>query len=96
MTLTTKRAIQQVFLMERGFGPDSMRLTKVCPHCGKGNPSANDTCADCGEALGSKTLFDLYLSRHPRCPQCGIAVTRAAVYCPSCGTRIERRKAAAV
>ena len=95
MTLTTKRAIRQVFLMERGFGTDSMRLTKVCPHCGKGNASANDTCADCGAALG-ETLFDLYRSRHTCCPGCGIAVTSAAVYCPACGTRIEQRKAAAV
>lgn len=93
MTLTTKRAIRQVFLMERGFGPDAMRLTKVCPHCGRGNSSADDTCGDCGTALGNETLLDLYLSRHTRCPNCGIAVTREAVFCPDCGTQIRRRKA---
>lgn len=93
MTLTTKRAIQQVFLMERGFGLDAMRLTKVCPHCGRGNPTASDLCADCGTALGNKTLLDLYRSRHTCCPGCGIAVTREAIFCPDCGTRIRRGKA---
>lgn len=96
MTVTTKRAIRQVFLMERGFGPDTMRMTKVCPHCGRGNPSAYDTCIDCGGALGSRTLLDLYLSRHTCCPGCGIAVTRGAVYCPTCGTHIRPGKAVAV
>lgn len=57
MTLTTKRALRQVRLMEYGFGPDIMRLTKVCPCCGKGNPSRSRTCADCGAALGDKTLL---------------------------------------
>lgn len=94
MTLTTKRALRQIQLMEYGFGPDVMRLTKVCPHCGKGNPSDCGTCADCGAALGDETLLDLYRSRHPCCPGCGIAVTRAAVFCPDCGTRLKRGKAA--
>lgn len=94
MTLATKRAIRQVFLMERGLGPDVMRLTKVCPRCGRGNPSANSTCADCGAALGEQTLLDLYRSRHPCCPDCGIAVTHAAVYCPRCGAHLRCGKAA--
>ncbi len=93
MTLMTKRAIRQVFLMERGFGPDAMRLTKVCPNCGRGNPSVNDTCADCGETLGSETLLDLYRSRHTCCPECGITVTSSAVYCPNCGVHIRNGKA---
>lgn len=96
MTLTKKRSIQQIFLMERGLGPDVMRLTKVCPSCGRGNNVANDRCVDCGEELGSKTLLDLYLSRHTCCPHCGIAVTRTAIYCPSCGTRVKLGKAAVV
>lgn len=94
MTVMTKRAIQQVFLMERGFGPDAMRLTKVCPRCGRGNPAAGEACTDCGAALGNQTLLDLYLSRHTCCPHCGIAVKRGAIFCPDCGTRIKCRKAA--
>lgn len=93
MTLTTKRALRQVRLMEYGFGPDIMRLTKVCPHCGKGNPSGNDTCSDCGAALGDKTLLDLYRFRHPSCPCCGGTVTRTAIYCPDCGTHLKRKAA---
>lgn len=94
MTLTTKRALRQIQLMEYGFGPDIMGLTKVCPCCGKGNPAECDTCADCGAALGDQTLLDLYRSRHPSCPCCGGTVSRAALYCPDCGTRLKRGKAA--
>lgn len=94
MTLTAKRALRQVQLMEYGFGPDVMRLTKVCPCCGRGNPSGHQHCADCGAALGESTLLELYRSRHPCCPKCGIAVTRAAVYCPECGTHLRQERAA--
>lgn len=90
MTLTTKRAIRQVFLMERGFGPDTMRQTRVCPRCGRGNPAAGESCADCGAPLG-ETLLDLYRSRHPCCTKCGIAVTHTAAYCPRCGTQLLQR-----
>lgn len=94
MMLTTKRALRQIQLMEYGFGPDIMRLTKVCPCCGKGNPADFDACADCGAALGDKTLLDLYRSRHPSCPCCGETVTCAAIFCPECGTRLKYGKAA--
>lgn len=94
MTRFTKRALWQVQMMEYGFGPDIMRLTKICPRCGKGNPSANSACADCGAALGEQTLLDLYRSRHLCCPDCGIAVTRTAAYCPRCGAHVRRGKAA--
>lgn len=94
MTLATKRALRQVQMMECGLGPDIMRLTKVCPRCGRGNSAANDTCTDCGAALGEQTLLDLYRSRHPCCPNCKIAVTHAAAYCPRCGAHLRRRKAA--
>lgn len=93
MTLDTKRALRQIELMEYGFGPDVMRLTKICPHCGKGNPSGGSICTDCGAALGSETLLDLYRSRHRCCPACGIAVTDAALYCPACGTHLQQGKA---
>lgn len=94
MNLTVKRALRQVEMMESGFGPDVMRLTKVCPHCGRGNPAALTACTDCGVALGEKTLLDLYRSRHTCCPGCGIAVTSEAVYCPRCGAHIQQGKAA--
>ncbi len=93
MTRSTKRALWQVQMMEYGFGPDIMRLTKVCPHCGRGNPAANTACTDCGGALGEQTLLDLYRSRHPCCPDCGIAVRNATLYCPECGARIRHGEA---
>lgn len=94
MTLTTKRALRQVQLMEYGFGLDVMRLTKVCPHCARGNSAGASACADCGGALGSETLLDLYRSRHPCCTSCGATVTRTAAYCPACGAYLRRGKAA--
>lgn len=94
MTISVKRSLRQIRLMEYGFGPDVMRLTKVCPDCGRGNSADLASCSDCGAALPEKTLLDIYRSRHPCCPRCGNAVRRAAVFCPDCGTRLRQTRAA--
>lgn len=87
-SLQTKRALDRVMMLEYGFGPETMRLRKICPECGKGNPSGRTTCMDCGAALSEKTLYDFYRANHRHCPRCGIVVTRTACYCPECGKRL--------
>lgn len=89
--LRTRRASRRVQMLEYGFGPETMRLMKICPDCGRANRARDSRCADCGSTLPEKTLYDFYRSRHRCCPDCGIAVTDIAVYCPECGRRLPKR-----
>ena len=89
-SIQTRRALDRVRMLEYGFGPETMRHRKICPACGRGNPSERVTCIDCGADLPDGTLYDFYRTRHRCCPDCGIAVTRRARYCPECGQRLSR------
>ena len=86
--LRTRKASRRVELLEYGFGPETMRLMKICLACGKANRAQDARCTDCGAALPEQTLYDFYRARHRCCPGCGIAVTRVARYCPECGRRL--------
>jgi predicted amidophosphoribosyltransferase len=53
---------------------------KVCPYCGIGNETEQETCGGCGAAL----LVEL-----PRvCPKCSRQHTSDALFCQACGTRL--------
>lgn len=85
-----RRVLRQVEQLEYGFGPETMRIRKICPACGKGNFDRRTKCLDCGAALPETTLLDFYRSRHRCCPGCGIVVTDTAVYCTVCGRRLPK------
>ena len=86
--LRSRKASRRVQMLEYGFGPETMRLMKLCPGCGKANRAQDARCTDCGAALPETTLYDFYRARHRCCPDCGTAVTRVARYCPECGRRL--------
>ena len=88
--LRTRMASRRVELLEYGFGPETLRLRKLCPACGRASCASRTVCADCGAALPEGTLYDFYLARHRCCPSCGLAVTDVARYCPACGGRLPK------
>ncbi len=75
-----------------GFGPEVMKQTKVCRVCGCACEVDETYCFECGAFLPRETLFDLYKSYHPYCPDCGNIVPSRALFCPECGKRLRSHR----
>lgn len=88
--MDSNHSVRLVAMLEYDSGLDAMRLKKICPHCGTGNPSSRTVCSACGEKLPEKTVYDFYRSRNLCCGNCGYALPRNTVFCPQCGARMRR------
>jgi len=74
-----------------GFGPEAMKLTKVCRCCKKTSDSDRKYCEQCGAILPRETLYDLYKSFHLYCHACDTVVANDAKYCPKCGRSLYKK-----
>ena len=79
---------KNLLLEQYGFGPNVMKKTKVCPHCGQLAKVRSMVCSRCGARLSSATLFDSYKRRHPACAHCGTILTADTKFCPQCGKTV--------
>lgn len=68
-----------------GYGPNVMKRTKICPHCGAVVSDGLAACLDCGTRLLDKTLYDRYREKHICCDECNTVLTSDSLYCPHCG-----------
>ena len=73
-----------------GFGPETMKHTRVCTQCGTATTADTKTCTVCGAALPEETLYDLYTRRHLRCPYCHAILKDLSNYCPQCGAALSK------
>lgn len=73
--------------LDREFGTESMKQTKVCPRCASMVPAKMRVCSHCGGRLPQRTLFQLYQSSHRLCPVCDTVLADSMKYCPHCGTK---------
>lgn len=85
-------ALRRENMNRYGFGPETMQRQKVCKACGTVNEVEKKYCTDCGSALPSATLFDLYRLLHPSCPSCHAIVSTSYRYCPSCGKLLKQSR----
>ena len=76
------------WLEQCGYGPNVMKRTKVCPHCGAVINSKQSYCHACGMRLLTKTLYDRYKERHLCCNKCGTVLASDSCYCPHCGMQL--------
>jgi len=74
-----------------GFGPNVMKKTKVCTHCGRMAKANARNCPECGEKLPRDTLFDRYKQQHQCCPTCDTVLAADSQYCPNCGKQIMQK-----
>ena len=73
-----------------GFGPEVMKVQKVCKVCGSTCGKDDDYCPACGTVLPGETLFELYRLYHISCPSCQTVVHVAYHYCPICGKQLKK------
>lgn len=73
------------WLEQCGYGPNVMKRTKICPHCGAVVSDGLSACPDCGTRLLGKTLYDRYREKHICCDECNTVLTSDSLYCPHCG-----------
>ncbi len=75
-------------LEQFGFGPNVMKKTKVCSHCGQIASARSLICSRCGARLPFSTLFDSYKRRHLCCSRCSTVLSPGTRYCPHCGLAV--------
>ena len=73
-----------------GFGPNVMKRSKVCAHCGSMIGVKEKRCPSCGAQPPKETVFDLYRRLHARCTSCDTVLSPGSHYCPQCGRQIEK------
>lgn len=91
----TRQQIEQIRLesmKQYGFGPEAMKLLKVCANCGATVSAEQQTCGECGSGLPQETLYQFYLNLHRRCPVCETALSDNAIFCPNCGTMLTAKR----
>ena len=76
-----------------GFGPNVMKMTRICPRCAQAVKTKADVCPECGERLPRETLFDRYKRQHRSCPDCDAILSRDCQYCPNCGKQLLQKAA---
>ena len=79
-------------MIHYGFGPDVMKQTKVCGHCGAGADAKQSFCKECGARLPNETLFDLYKKNHLFCTHCETVPPDSARFCPRCGRPLHKKQ----
>ena len=73
-----------------GFGPETMRRTRICPVCSRATTAEGPCCPSCGAVLPGETLYDRYRREHPCCPCCGAVLRTLQGFCPHCGARLKK------
>ncbi len=91
MTIKTKLNL----LEQCGFGPNVMKRTKVCPHCGELLSQNRKVCPECGMRLLGKTLYDRYQEHHLCCDKCKTVLASDSCFCPHCGRPLYLKKSQA-
>jgi len=91
----TRQQIEQIRLesmKQYGFGPEAMKLLKVCANCGATVSAEQQTCGECGSGLPQETLYQFYLNLHHCCPVCETVLSDNAIFCPNCGTMLTTKR----
>lgn len=92
MTRQQMEQIRMESMKQYGFGPETMKQLKVCANCGAIVPAEKQICGECGSRLPRKTLYQVYLNLHRRCPVCETVLSDNAIFCPQCGTMLTAKR----
>ena len=82
MTRQQMEQIRMESMKQYGFGPETMKQLKVCANCGATVPAEKQICGECGSRLPRKTLYQVYLNLHRRCPVCETVLSDNAIFLP--------------